>query len=174
MTRSIYWWTRWNSSVISCSEIESSYRCRYRFFFTYFYSGDVFWVYLSHFILRHFILFFTTRPIPFLHLTSIDCPITWVCRIGFISDLKCIRLFSNLIGSRSLIDKHCHTSGIGRVVTNGKIILSSFLFLSCKLNLPWDARTCQLPVYPGCKFTSGTTWNNRLRHTLPLYWIFNP
>ena len=50
--------------------------------------------------------------------------------MGFIFDLKFIRLFSNLIGSRSSIDRHRHTSGIGRVVTSGKIMLSSFLLIS--------------------------------------------
>ena len=50
--------------------------------------------------------------------------------MGFISDLKFMRLFSNLIGSRSSIDKHRHTSCIGQVVTSRKIMLSSFLFIS--------------------------------------------
>ena len=50
--------------------------------------------------------------------------------MGFISDLKFIGLFSNLIGSQSLIDKHRHTLGISRLVTSGKIMLSSFLSIS--------------------------------------------
>ena len=76
--------------------------------------------------------------------------------------------------SQSSIDKHRHTSGISRVVTSGKIILSSFLFISGKLKWPWNARACQLPVYPGCNFTSGTILYIRLTHNLPLHWIFNP
>ena len=55
--------------------------------------------------------------------------------MGFISGLKFIRLFSNLIGSRSLIDRHRHISGIGRVVTSWKIMLSSFLFISMHVRI---------------------------------------
>ena len=180
ITRSIFLWTRWNSSVISCSEIESNLYfsivavTNKLFVFSLisvlgthairFCIVDLFWVYLLQYILRHFISFVTNLPIPFLHLTSIDRSITWVCRMGFISNLKCIRLFSNLIGSQCLIDKHHHTSGIGRVVTCGKMILSSFLFISHKLSWQWNARTCQLPVYPGCNFTSDKILCIRLTH----------
>ena len=68
--------------------------------------------------------------------------------MGFISDLKCTRLFSNLIVLWSSIDKYRHTLGIGQVVTSGKIMSSSFLFISNKLNWQCNARMCQIPVYP--------------------------
>ena len=54
--------------------------------------------------------------------------------MGSISNLKCIRLFPNLIDSRSLIDKHHHTLDIGRVVTSGKIIYLHFCLYPANSN----------------------------------------
>ena len=58
-------------------------------------------------------------------------------------------------------------------MTSGKVILSSFLFISRTLNWPWNARAHQLPVYPRCNFTSGTILCIGLTHALPLYRILN-
>ena len=110
MTESIYLWTRWNSSVISCSEIESNV-----YFSIVAVTNKLFFSSLISILGTHairfcilslsFTIYFETfyfirhnsQPIPFLHLTSIDHPTTWVCRMGFISDPKCIRLFTNLL-----------------------------------------------------------------------------
>ena len=139
MTRSIYLWTRWNSSVISCSKINVYFSIvavtNKLFFFSLISvlgTHTIRFCILSLSFTIYFETFYFIR-----HNLADSIPTFYkhrVCRMGFISDLKCIRLFSNFIGSRSLIDKHCHTLGICRVVTIGKIILSSFLFISRKLN----------------------------------------
>ena len=137
MTRSIYLWTSWNFSVISCSDI----KCRsifpslplpinFFFFFTFFCSGThairiyilslCFTIYFETF---YFIRHTSADSIPKSNKHSSPDHLSEPNGFHFRSEMY-------KIGSRSSIDKHFHTSGIGRVVTSWKIILSSFLFIS--------------------------------------------
>ena len=75
----------------------------------------------------NFISFVTTRPVPCLHLTRIDC-LSVPNGFHFLSQIYQAVLEFELFSI--LDDKHRHTSGISRVVTSGKMMLSSFLFIS--------------------------------------------
>ena len=77
----------------------------------------------------NFISFVTTRPILCLHLTRIDC-LSMPNGFHFLSEIYQAVLEFDWFSI--LDDKHRHTSGIGRVVTSGKIMLSSFLFISMR------------------------------------------
>ena len=136
------------------------------FFFTHFLPAIRFCILSLSFTIYFETILFYSSQLGRFHSNIWQGQICWVCRMGFISDLKFIRLFSNLIGSRSLIDKHRHTSGIGRVVTSRKIVIFISIYIY--------ARACQLPVYSGCNFTSGKILCIRLTHPLLLYRIFNP
>ena len=139
MTRLIYLWTRWNSSVISCSEIVCIFPSLPLSINSFFFSlisilgthairfcilSVSFTIYFETF---YFIRHNSADSIPTSNKHRSPDPecAEWVSFL--------IRLFSNLIGSGSSIDEHRHTLGIGQVVTIGKIILSSFLFISSKL-----------------------------------------
>ena len=87
--------------------------------------------------------------------------------MSFISNLKFIGLFSNLIGSQSLIDKHHHSWGYRPSCDQRE---NCVIFISINIH----AHACQRPVYSGCNFTLGKILCIRLTHPLLLYRIFNP
>ena len=103
------------------------------FFFTHFCQGDArnkilyFECIFYNMFWENFNSYVKTQPIPFLHLARKDhlsVPNGFYFRSEFyqaVLEFDC---------SWSSINKHCHTSGISRVVTSGKIMFSSFLFIS--------------------------------------------
>ena len=135
MTRSVYLRTRWNSSVISCSETMCTFpslplQINSLFFPTHFCHGaqTIRCCILSLSFTIYFETFYFIR-----HKSAYSIPTSNKHRSpDHLSVPNGFHLYQAVLEFdwfSIFDDKHRYTSGIGRVVTSGKIILSSFLFI---------------------------------------------